>query len=210
MSNQEMVRQLRENGYLRSLAVEKAMVSVDRAGFVPGFANPYDDCPQPIGYGQTISAPSVVAFMLDELQVEEGMNVLEIGTGSGYNTAILSRLAGKTGKVVTFEIVPELAALAEKHLSTIAMEKNIEFHAGDGSSGCLEKAPFDRIIVTAGMPFPKESHPLIQQLKPDGKLVAPAGGKFFQDIVVFDKKANSYRSVLPVMFVPLMGKDGFR
>ncbi len=209
MSNSSMVRQLREIGFLRSKRVEEAMLAIDRALFTPKGVLPYDDRPYLLARGQTISAPSVVSFMLDHLDVDKGMKVLEIGTGSGYNAALLSYLVGEEGKVITFEVVPELHEIAERNLARVGPPKNIELHLGDGSAGYKEEAPYDRIIVTAGMPDLDDSHPLLSQLKEDGKLVAPVGGRFYQDIIVYDRKTKSYRAVLPVMFVPMVGKAGF-
>ncbi len=205
-----MILRLRQSGFLHSKTVEEAMLAVDRALFVPQAAYPYDDRPFPIGYGQTISAPSVVAFMLEYLEIRPGMKVLEVGAGSGYNAALLSYLVGKKGRVITFEVVPEIYELAKKNLAKLGPPDNIEVHAGDGSIGYEAEAPYDRIIVTAGMPYLDESHPLISQLKKDGRLIAPVGGKFFQDIVVYDKKTKSYKKVLPVMFVPMIGEKGFK
>lgn len=205
-----MVLLLKRTGYIKTKEMEKAMLSVDRALFVPPSMRDaaYDDCALPIGYGQTISAPGVVAFMLEHLRVEKGMKVLEVGTGSGYNLALISKLVGAKGKAVSMEAVPELVEYAEKNIKKCDLPKNHGIIQGDGSCGCPEEAPFDRIIVTAGMPY-IEDHPLLEQLKPDGVLIAPVGSRFFQDLIVYNKKTGEYRSVLPVIFVPLVGKNGF-
>jgi protein-L-isoaspartate(D-aspartate) O-methyltransferase len=205
-----MVENLRKRGYLRSKRVEDAMLGVDRAIFVPRSAYPYDDRPYPVGGGQTISAPSVVAFMLEHLDVRPGMKVLEVGTGSGYNAAILSQLVGSVGRVISIERLPELTDIARKNLEKMGMPANVELVVGDGSCGYGKEAPYDRIIVTAGMPYPDQDHPLVNQLKKDGIMVAPVGGRFYQDLIVYDKKADIYRKVLPVIFVPLLGEYGFR
>ncbi len=207
-SNAELIDYLVETGWIRSERVKRAFLAVDRAIFVPqdacGYA--YGDYPIPIGYGQTISAPSVVAFMLEELDVKEGGKVLELGTGSGYNAALLSYLAGPKGKVISIDIVPELVEFAKKNLARYGKAKNVILLARDGSCGYEEEAPYDRIIVTAGMPY-IENHPLIKQLKPDGKLIAPVGGRFWQDLILYLR--GEYKKILPVMFVPLIGKCGF-
>ncbi|MBN1169629.1 protein-L-isoaspartate O-methyltransferase [Candidatus Micrarchaeota archaeon] len=202
MSNLEMVEYLKRQGYLKSKRVESALLATDRADFT---GSPYCDSPQPVARGQTISAPSVVAFMLEHLDVRSGMKVLEIGTGSGYNTALLSRLV-ESGKVISFEFYDEVFEVAEKNLKNF---KNVEIYLGDGSAGHEKQAPYDRIIVTAAMPSLDDDHPLIRQLKHDGKLVAPVGSRYHQDIVVFDNSKKTRAKVLPVIFVPLRGKLGF-
>ncbi|MFA5411816.1 MAG: protein-L-isoaspartate(D-aspartate) O-methyltransferase [Candidatus Micrarchaeia archaeon] len=208
---ERMFRFLRETGFLKTEKVEKALRRVDRGYFVPanekGFA--YYDTAIPIGHGQTISAPAVVAFMLEALDVREGMKVLEVGTGSGYNCALLSVLVGAKGKVVSVERVPELAELARANIASAGIRlDNIEIMVGDGSEGYAPDAPYDRIIVTAALPSLDLKHPLVAQLKGDGKLVAPVGS-YVQDLVLFEKKGGKMGRILPVMFVPLVGKYGF-
>ncbi len=210
MSLKAMVQRLRDTGYLTSKKVEEAMLAIDRAFFVPGSFFAYEDRPFSIGSGQTISAPSVVSLMLEHLELEKGMKVLELGTGSGYNTALISYIIGPQGKAVSFERVPELYELAKKNLAKIDSPKNISLHVGDASCGYPKEAPYDRIIVTGGMPYLDSSHPMMSQLRPGGKIVAPVGDRFFQDIMVYDKDTNTYKRVLPVMFVPIIGKCGFQ
>jgi protein-L-isoaspartate(D-aspartate) O-methyltransferase len=209
MSNASMVAYLRENGYIKSKRVEEAMLAVDRALFTPAGMPPYDDRPYHIAKGQTISAPGVVSFMLEQLELEPGMKVLEVGTGSGYNAALLSYLVGEQGKVISFEVVPEVCEISKKNLAKLGPPGNIEVHCDDGSAGYEEEAPYDRVIVTAAMPDLDGSHPLAKQLKDDGKAVAPVGGKFFQDVTVYDKRTGASKKVLPVIFVPMVGKQGF-
>jgi len=203
-----MIQELRRRGYLASKRVEEAMLAVDRADFTPKNVDPYIDMPYPVGERQTISAPSVVAFMLDHLDVSNGMKVLEIGTGSGYNAALLSHLVGKTGHIISIEIHQSLCDFAEKNLEKYNLS-NIELICADGSKGYVEKEPYDRIIVTAGMPY-IEKHPLLSQLKYNGKLVAPVGDRFFQNLVLYDANTKKYKNILPVMFVPLTGEFGFK
>lgn len=186
------------------------MLAVDRAFFVPRSFMPYQDQPFPVGKGQTISAPSVVAFMLEHLDVSQGMKILEIGTGSGYNTAILSHLVGPKGKVISIELQQELVDIAKNNLAKIEHPDNIEVHTGDGSCGYGKEAPYDRVIVTAAMPFLDIGHPLVQQLKEGGKAVAPVGSRHGQDLIVYDKSTGTSHKVLPVIFVPLLGKYGFK
>ena len=209
MSNSEMVRELRRTGYITSKKVEEAMLAVDRALFMPEGTPAYEDRPYPTAKGQTISAPSVVAFMLEHLRIEKGMKILEVGAGSGYSAALLSHLAGGTGKVISLEIFPEVFEIASKNLSKLGPPKNIELICGDASEGYPESAPYDRIMVTAAMPYLDMSHPLIQQLADDGMIIAPVGGRFFQDLVLYDNKTKESQKVLPVIFVPLRGKKGF-
>lgn len=209
---ERMFRFLRDTSFLKTEKVEKAMREVDRELFVPESEKgmSYYDCALPIGYGQTISAPTVVAFMLEALDLKEGMRVLEVGAGSGYNCALLSLLVGAKGRVVSVERVPELAELARANIASagIGMD-NIEIMVGDGSGGYGPEAPYDRIVVTAALPSLDLGHPLVAQLKKDGKLLAPVG-EYVQDLVLFEKKSGRMSRILPVMFVPLIGKYGFR
>lgn len=208
-----LVGYLRKNGYLFSMEVENAMLGIDRAHFIPEKAKDfaYADMALPIGYGQTISAPSVVSFMLERLGIEKGMKVLEVGTGSGYNCALISALVGKQGSVVSMDSSAQLSALAKENLKNAGVDTgNIRLVVGDGGAGYRKEAPYDRIIVTAAMPYFSASHPLAKQLAQDGKLIAPVGGKGYQDLVVYENRSGRMEKVMPVMFVPLTGKYGFQ
>jgi protein-L-isoaspartate(D-aspartate) O-methyltransferase len=166
----------------------------------------YSDFPLPIGSGQTISQPYMVALMTQCLKLNGKEKVLEIGTGSGYQTAILAEIAKE---VYTVERFAELSASAEKILNKLGY-KNIRFKAGDGTLGWEEEAPFDGIIVTAGAPFvPK---PLLDQLKDNGRLVIPVGPNLNQTLTVYTKKGNQIDSeqICGCMFVPLIGKEGWK
>jgi protein-L-isoaspartate(D-aspartate) O-methyltransferase len=187
---------------IRDQRVLKAVREIRRERFVPpalrAFA--YRDSPLPIGQGQTISQPSLVAMMTELLQPKQNHKVLEIGTGSGYQAAILSKLLAH---VYTIEIVPELAASAR---ATLAREglNNITVRHGDGYKGWPEHAPFDGIILTAAPPEIPQA--LIDQLKPGGRLVAPVGTSD-QELVVVEKDAKgrtTRRSVTAVRFVPMV------
>ena len=163
----------------------------------------YEDRPVPIGYGQTISQPFVVALMTDLLNVEPGDKVLEIGTGSGYQAAVLSPLVGE---VRTIEIVPELGERAAGVLGELDYD-NVHTRIGDGYYGWPEAAPFDGIVVTAAA-----SHippPLVEQLKVGGRMVIPVGGPFAaQQLMLVEKQADgsvTTRQLLPVQFVPFTG-----
>ena len=184
----------------RVLAV---MREVPRHLFVPPdqAAQAYEDHPLPIGSGQTISQPYIVAFMTEQLQLTGRERILEIGTGSGYQTAVLSRLAAK---VYSIEIRPELAAQAERRLSDAGIG-NVQVRAGDGWYGWSEEAPFDGILVTAAPETVPA--PLLTQLAPGGRMVIPVGG-FYQELKVIERTPDGFRerSVLPVRFVPFVGE----
>ncbi len=182
-----------------------AMDRVPRHEFVPqtGVSQAYDDHPLPIGHGQTISQPFMVALMTDLLMVEPGQKVLEVGTGSGYQAAILAELGAR---VFTVEIVPALAASARARLERLG-HASVAVREGDGFHGWPEEAPFDAIILTAAAgSIPP---PLIEQLGPAGRMVIPVGQPFMtQALTMVEKDAAgrvSTRRILPVVFVPLTG-----
>ena len=189
----------------RLLAV---MGSVPRHLFVPvdDLAWAYADGPLPIGHGQTISQPYIVALMTELLQVEPTDRVLEVGTGSGYQAAVLGQLAAE---VHTLEVIPELAARAAKTLSGLGFH-NIQVHAGDGSLGWQEASPYDGILVAAAAPSTPK--PLLDQLANGGRLVLPVGGRGFQHLEVWERKGKDLnRQVnLAVAFVPLRGEYGWK
>ena len=181
-----------------------ALRGVPRHRFVPQALVPqaYSDRPLPIGNRQTISQPYIVAFMSELLDLRKSHKVLEIGTGCGYQAAVLSGLAGK---VYSMEIVEELGVQARERLQALGYD-NVEVRIGNGYAGWPEQAPFDRIILTAA---PNElPQALVDQLKPGGKLVAPVGPVYGnQELVVVTKDALGKvrrRSVLPVRFVPMV------
>ena len=183
--------------------VMAAMRSVPRHRFVPEAQEPYayDDRALPIGLGQTISQPFIVALMTDLLDLKPAHKVLEVGTGCGYQAAVLAQIARE---VYTIEIVEPLAKLAAERLAALGY-RNIVTRTGDGYQGWPEQAPFDAIIVTAGA---AEVPPaLITQLKPGGKLLIPVGPQWIgQDLLVISKDLNgktTTRNTLPVRFVPL-------
>jgi len=203
-----MVRtQIEERG-VRNPEVLRVMRAVPRHLFIPEpmRSQAYEDHPVPVGYGQTISQPYIVGLMTELLEPNKDLTVLEIGTGSGYQAAVLS---GLVKHLYTIEIVPELARSAAATLEKLGY-RNVTVRHGDGYQGWPEQAPFDRIIITAAPPeIPKA---LLEQLKLGGKLVAPVGSSVFgQDLVVIDKALNGRlrrRSIIPVMFVPMVrGKD---
>jgi len=186
--------------------VMKAMADTPRNEFVPKsyLDAAFDNGPLPIGHGQTISQPYIVALMTDLLELEDDDTVLEVGTGSGYQTAILSQLCRQ---VYTIEYVPALADMARARLERLGYD-NITAMAGNGYDGWPEHAPFDAIIVTAAAShIPK---PLIDQLKPGGRMVIPVGRPhLYQELVLVEKDANgelAITNVLGVAFVPLQGE----
>ncbi len=187
--------------------VALAMATVPRHEFVPKElqGNAYTNHPLPIGHGQTISQPTIVALMTDLLALGPEDNVLEVGTGSGYQAAVLSEVVTR-GQVFTIEIVSELARTARKRLANLGY-KNVVVHTGDGYLGLPENAPFDGIMVTAAAD--EIPAPLIEQLKPGGRLVMPVGGRGeTQWLTLVSKDLEGEidrRVVLPVRFVPLTG-----
>lgn len=197
-----MVRDQIERRGIRTPAVLKALRETPRHLFVPEALrrSAYNDHPLPIGHGQTISQPYIVASMTDLLGVRRTDKVLEIGTGSGYQTAVLAQLGAK---VYSMEIVEPLAKEAAARLKEMGYH-NVEVRAGDGYRGWPEQAPFDRIIVTAA---PPELPPaLIQQLKNGGRMVAPVGREW-QELVVVDKDLDGHvrqHTEYPVIFVPMV------
>ena len=183
-------------------AVIGAIRATPRDRFVAARNRPaaYANHPLPIGHGQTISQPFIVALMTEMLEVQPTHRVLEIGTGSGYQAAVLAELAAQ---VYTVEIVPELAASARDRLAVLGYE-NVRVRAGDGWRGWAEEAPFDGVMVTAvGETIPPA---LIDQLDEDGLLVMPIGpSDGYQELVVYSKRTGQTRATLPVRFVPLTG-----
>lgn len=199
-----MVReQLRRNG-IRNQAVLAAMEKVPRHRFVPPLVRgrAYDDGPLPIGRGQTISQPYIVALMTELIDPKKTMRVLEIGTGSGYQAAVLAECVGE---VNTIEVVPELGKNAAAVLKEMGY-RNVEVRIGDGYEGWPQRAPFDAILLTAAPPrdVPK---PLLDQLKVGGRLIAPIGREA-QDLVRITRteKGLTRETVAPVRFVPMTGK----
>ncbi|MCU0583738.1 MAG: protein-L-isoaspartate(D-aspartate) O-methyltransferase, partial [Syntrophales bacterium] len=199
VAEQIVARGVRHEGVLR------AMRTTPRHLFVPEdrVSRAYDDAPQPIGHGQTISQPFIVATMTEALQPGGSGAVLEIGTGSGYQAAVLSPLYRK---VCSMEIVPELAATAAARLAGMGY-RNVEVRRGDGYFGWPEQAPFDAIIVTAAAGHIPP--PLIAQLKNNGRMIIPVGNPYMvQHLVLVEKDGRggiTTRSLMSVRFVPLTG-----
>ena len=188
--------------------VLRVMGEIRREEFVPQTyrSQAYADGPLPIGMGQTISQPYIVALMTQQLGLSPDCRVLEIGTGSGYQTAVLSKLAKR---VYTIERLAQLSESAQAVLGRLGIE-NVEFYIGDGSCGWPGPEVFDRIIVTAAVP--KIPQPLGEQLAEAGLMVAPVGYGGVQELVVCEKKAGQITQTLicDVRFVKLVGEHGFK
>jgi protein-L-isoaspartate(D-aspartate) O-methyltransferase len=188
-------------------AVLDVMGRVSRELFVPEkyAAEAYSDYPIPIGTGQTISQPYIVALMTQCLRLNDQCSVLELGTGSGYQAAVLAMLARK---VYTIERHPQLSEGAQAVIGGLGIS-NVDFYVGDGSKGWPDEMLFDRIIITAAIPEIPAS--LTDQLKNNGLLVAPVGGSFCQDLMVIEKDGEELHSknVCSCRFVKLIGKYGF-
>ncbi|MEA1993174.1 MAG: protein-L-isoaspartate(D-aspartate) O-methyltransferase [Euryarchaeota archaeon] len=205
---QSLVESLATHGYIKSESVKRAFVRVDRKIFVPisSQKTAYVDRPLSIGHGQTISAPSMIAIMLETLSLKKGDRVLEIGAGSGYNAALISEIVGKN--VISIERIPELAILARKNLKKAGSD--IKVIVGDGTLGYAEESPYDKIIVTAAAPkIPKR---LIEQLKIGGKLCIPVGKQYFCTLTVVKKTDEGKiekKKYGGCTFVPLIGEEGW-
>jgi len=197
-----VARQIEGRG-VRDARTLAALRKVPRHLFVPAAlaGDAYADHALPIGHDQTISQPYVVAFMTEALGLRGGETVLEVGTGSGYQAAVLAEIAAR---VYTIEIVVPLAEEARERLARLGY-RNVEVRAGDGYRGWPDKAPFDAVIVTAAAPRIPE--PLKQQLKDGGRLVIPVGD-WYQELVVLTKRGDGLerRSIFPVRFVPMTGE----
>lgn len=200
-----VARQLRGYG-IRDRRVLEAFELIPRHLFVPEEfrAQAYEDHPIPIGFQQTISQPFIVAYMTQLLDLTGTERVLEVGTGSGYQAAILSAL---TAEVHTIELIPALAERAAATLTSLGLT-NVFVHVGDGSQGWVEAAPYDAIVVSAAAPHvPK---PLLGQLASHGRMILPVGEMGYQELELWHREEDSFshETLLPVAFVPLRGRDG--
>lgn len=207
---EEIARDVRETAaYLNKRALDervmRALGKVPRHEFVPVEERryAYDNRPLPIGHGQTISQPYIVAIMSDLVEPRAGCRALEVGTGSGYQAAVLAELCDQ---VFTIEIIEALGSTARERLAQLGY-RNVEVRVGDGYYGWKERAPFDVIVVTA-----VASHippPLLAQLKPGGRMILPVGSRFTAQQLILVRKSEdgqiTTRQILPVIFVPLTG-----
>ncbi len=208
----KLVESLKRRGYITSRAVEEAILRVPREEFLPiGIREEaYVDSPLPIGEGQTISAPHMVAIMAENLILEPGHKVLEIGAGSGYHAAVCAEIVAPDGHVWTVERISTLASFAEGNLKRTGYSKLVTVVFGDGSKGLPQEAPFDRIFVAAGAPdIPK---PLTDQLKDGGKMLVPVGGRYYQDLIRVTRAGAKLtkENLGGCVFVPLIGEYGYQ
>jgi protein-L-isoaspartate(D-aspartate) O-methyltransferase len=184
-----------------------AMASVPRDAFVPEHLrqHAFDDGPLPIGHGQTISQPYIVALMTQAAQIDRRSRVLDVGTGSGYQTAVLAKLASH---VWSIERLEPLAREAQHRLASIGFT-NITYVVGDGALGHEKEQPYDAIIVAAAAPKPPR--PLCDQLALGGRLVVPIGDRALQDLTIIERTTDGYRttSAGPCRFVPLVSEEAF-
>jgi protein-L-isoaspartate(D-aspartate) O-methyltransferase len=208
LQRQRMVSDQIERRGVKDARVLEAMRHVPRHLFVPPdmHSMAYDDGPMPIGQGQTISQPYIVALMTSLLNLQGHENVLEIGTGSGYQAAVLAYL---TETVHSLERIPELASRAQQTLEALEI-MNVFIHVGDGSIGWQADAPYHGIIVTAAAPSVPE--PLLQQLSENGRLAIPVGPRLSQELQVWTRQGKKFKqeNVIPVAFVPLRGECGWK
>lgn len=206
-----LIYQMKQSGVLKDKRIEIALRKIKREKFIPKEAEheAYRDYPVNIGFGQTISQPSTVVKMTEALSLEEGQKVLEVGCGSGWQSALIANIIGQKGKVFAIERIQKLIEFAKANLRK-AKIKNIKIKEGDGSLGWRTHAPYDRIILTCAAPeVPK---PLLEQLKINGILVIPVG-TYMQEVHAYKKKSKTEfekRSLGYFAFVPLIGKFGFK
>ncbi|MBI2076865.1 MAG: protein-L-isoaspartate(D-aspartate) O-methyltransferase [Euryarchaeota archaeon] len=204
----QLIAHLEERGTLHSQRVAQVMRAVPRELFVPRYLThrAYEDAPIPIGHGQTISAPHMVAIMTEALELGPGQRVLEVGTGSGYQAAILSRLVEPGGRVATVERIGQLAERARSALLSCGAANVTVFH-DDGSRGRPAAGPFDRIVVTAAAP--RLPPPLLEQVAPGGILLAPVGARAC-DLIRARRTATGWKeeNLGACAFVPLKGEFG--
>uniref|UniRef100_A0A7C9DLK7 Protein-L-isoaspartate O-methyltransferase n=1 Tax=Opuntia streptacantha TaxID=393608 RepID=A0A7C9DLK7_OPUST len=212
--NQAMVEQLQRQGVIHSRRVAEVMAAMDRGLFVPPGTPAYVDSPMPIGYNATISAPHMHAMCLELLKdhLQPGMRALDVGSGTGYLTACFAMMVGPEGRAVGIEHIPELVSWSIENIkkspaAPLLKSGALSIHAGDGRLGWPEAAPYDAIHVGAAAPqIPK---PLLDQLKPGGRMVIPVG-TFFQGLQVVDKNLDgtlSVRTETSVRYVPLTSAD---
>lgn len=204
---ERLLARLEEQGYLTDPRLEVAMSAVPRHVFVPNElrAAAYEDRPLPIGFGQTVSAPHMVAMMTTALQLAEGQKVLEIGTGVGYHAAVAKKIVGDAGEVHTVEYLPELAELAKRNLKTAKID--VKVHQGDGALGWAAAAPYDAIYITCAVPDIPQ--PLADQLREGGHFVVPLGVTRCQ--LMAGRKVNGelhLEDLGPCLFVNAQGELG--
>ena len=212
-NRKDLILKLKDNGYIKTEKVKEAMLNVPREEFMTPETKSlaYIDRPIPLKRGQTISAPHMVAIISEKLSLEPGMKVLEIGTGFGYNAAVIAELLGPEGHVYTIERIESLKETADQNLKRTGYSKNVTVIWGDGTKGYPDQAPYDRIYATASAP--KVPEPLKSQLKIGGRLLAPVGqDSSYQELQCIVRiSENEYKSynLGGVIFVPMIGEHGW-
>lgn len=205
----QLINKLIMEHHIQTPEVKKAFQETPRELFVPKHIQNYAyvDTPLDIGNGQTISAPHMVAIMCEKLDIQENQKILEIGAGSGYHAAVVSKIIGPNGHVYTIERHPELAEQAQRNLQK-ANITNVTVETGDGSEGLPKYAPYDRIYVTCAAPDIPE--PLIEQLSDPGLLMIPVG-RIICNLQLLEKKQGKIKTknLGGCAFVPLVGKHGY-
>jgi len=207
----ELVDGLVRRGYITKCEVAEALRKVPREEFVPRslMDEAYIDTPLPIGSGQTISAPHMVAMMAEALDLRPGQKVLEVGGGSGYHAAVTAELVSPGGHVFTVERLPALVEFARDNIARTGYSDSVTVILSDGSVGLPSEAPFDRIFVACGAPAVPE--PLKSQLKDGGLMLVPVGGRMYQNLVKIERRGDRYISqdLGGCVFVPLVGEHGY-
>lgn len=209
-SKQDLIKHWTSSGIIKDKRVIDAFKKIPREKFIKeGYLDEaYGDYPLSIGKGQTISQPTTVMLMTQALELRQDDKVLEVGTGSGYQAAIIADIVGRKGKVISTEIIEELVEFAQKNIKKLKL-KNVKIICYDGSKGYEDESPYDKIIITAACP--KIPKPLVRQLKENGIIVAPVGNLLEQVMIKARKKGNRLveENIGQFMFVPLKGKYGY-
>jgi protein-L-isoaspartate(D-aspartate) O-methyltransferase len=209
-ARKEMVAKLEKAGHIKTKKVKQAMETIPRHIFVPEEMQRYAhaDTPLQIGEGQTISAPHMVAMMLEMLELEKGMKVLEVGCGSGYHASLAAYMVGDEGHVFTIDIIESLTLKAKAHINKVGLDDRVTVIHGDGSKGLKEHAPFDRIMAACSAP--QVPQPLIDQLCDPGIAVIPVGTGFTQSLILVRKNRGKVtrEEYKGVAFVPMRGEFG--
>jgi protein-L-isoaspartate(D-aspartate) O-methyltransferase len=212
VQRRDLVEHLRRTGYIVSDPVERAMLRVEREAFVPEFNRraSYADHPLDIGHGQTISAPHMVAIMVEAMGVEEGLRVLEVGGGSGYHAAVIAEAVGPRGHVWSVERIEPLATSARRNLEASGYKDRVTVVVGDGSCGWPEHAPYDRISVACASPSVPET--MRSELSDGGSLLIPVGGPSVQELLRVTRRGDDFtvEDLGGCVFVPLRGRCGYQ